>query len=85
MLLVLGLGAASFLPAPIVDQLPKNVREVVQVVTEIRQQVTGTPGARPTASGIEPDPATLPKVAGSFATAKKWLYQRVYHDRQQTF
>jgi deoxyribonuclease I len=84
-LLVLALGVASFLPAPLVDQLPQEVREVVQVATEIRQSVTASPGTGPTTAGIEPDPANLPKVAGSFSTARKWLYERVYHDRQETF
>ena len=77
-LLVLGLGAASFLPAPLVDQLPKELRDVVQTATEIRQQVTASPGSTSTTPGIEPGPESLPKVAGSFGVAKKWLYERVY-------
>ena len=28
----------------------------------------------------EPDPASLPKTAGTFTTAKKWLYDKVYKD-----
>lgn len=84
-LLVLGLGAASFLPAPLVDQLPKELRDVVQTATEIRQQVTASPGSTSTTPGIEPGPESLPKVAGSFGVAKKWLYERVYYDHRQTF
>jgi deoxyribonuclease I len=31
------------------------------------------------------DPTDLPNTAGSFSTAKRWLYERVYYDRPVTF
>lgn len=45
-----------------------------------------SPAPQPTTPGQAPKaPATLPNTAGSFETAKRWLYQRVYADRPVTF
>jgi deoxyribonuclease I len=90
-----GLGSGAPGPRPGCGQLSASAacRPTAQGTARRRPDSDRDPSAghgKPwiygsTTPGIEPGPERLPKVAGSFSTAKKWLYERVYYDRQQTF
>ncbi|NKN32717.1 deoxyribonuclease I [Marichromatium bheemlicum] len=58
-----------------------------QLLGLIDQVPVQPPAWWPESAAVPEPPAldSLPRVAGSFSTAKRWLYERVYADHRETF
>ena len=78
--------AFSFLPPSLIETLPPDLQDAARTAGELRRKVTGgfTEGSQPRQT--EPRTAgELPTTAGSFSTAKRWLYEEVYAGQGTTF